>query len=499
MTPAEYASLDGLALAELVRSGQITPPELLDLALARIDAVDPLLHAIVHRWDERARARAAGPLDGPFAGVPSLLKDMLELDGTPMTMGSALLTDHVCDHTHPLAARYQAAGLVFAGRTNMSELGLLPLTEPRRYGPTANPWDPTRSPGGSSGGAAAAVASGMVPVAHAADGGGSIRIPASACGLFGLKPSRGRQPREAMDEPDGFTSHHVITRTVRDSAAMLDATAVRSPVPTGRWWVPPLAGSFLEAAGRDPEPLRVGFTLRGLRGERLHPAAERAVEEAARLLESLGHRVEEVPSPVDGEAFTRAFRILWTAVGGVFIKLAARSLAQQGGLPRWLQQLLVRHPDVLREATALPVADDGGPLLEPLLRRLARQDAQLAPSDLWLAQVDLQHTAAALSAYYQGHDLLLTTVLSEPPWRTGSLSQRLPDDVLAERLWSYIAFTPVANATGLPAAAVPMTVSEAGVPMGVQLMAPMAREDLLFAVSGQLERARPWVGSLPTG
>lgn len=497
MTPAEYASMDGLALAELVRSGQITPTELLVAAEERLSELNPRLNAVVHRMDDRSWERVStGRFDGPFAGVPSLLKDMLDIEGTRLTMGSALLKDYVCTFTHPLAARFEEAGLVLVGRTNMSELGLLPVTEPRLYGPTLNPWDPTRSPGGSSGGAAAAVASGMVPLAHGADGGGSIRIPASATGLFGLKPTRGRQPRHPSDEPDGFTSHHVLTRTVRDSATMLDFTARCEDCPRGRWWVPPPQGSYLEASQQDPRPLRIGFTTLGLRGEAIHPEAARAVDTAAALLEDLGHQVEEVRVPVDGEAFTRAFRILWTAVGGVFIKSVARQLGHTG-LPPWLVRFLQRRPDVLRAATALPANGEGGPLIEPLLRRLARQDAQLAPSDLWLAQVDLQHAAAALERYHTGHDLLLTTVMAEPPWPLGRMQGRMSDEALADLLWGYIAFTPVANATGLPACSVPMTHTADGLPMGVQLMAPMGREDLLFAAAGQVERARPWIQHLP--
>jgi len=493
MTPDEYSSYDGLGLAELVRTKQITAGELADIASKRIADLNPALQAVVHSLEDRARDRvAAGLPDGPFTGVPTLLKDMLDLKGTRQSMGCAILADFESPKSHPLATRFEASGVVILGRTNMSELGLLPNTEPGLYPPTRNPWKPSHSPGGSSGGSAAAVASGMVPFAYAADGGGSIRIPASTTGLFGLKPSRGRHPRVAEDEPDGFVQHHVLTKTVRDSAAMLDFTCQRNALPTGRWWVPPPAQSYLAISRQDPAPMRIGFTTKGLFGERVHPHNVAAVERAAKRCEALGHHVEEVELPIDGEAFTEAFALLWTTVGGVFMNLVAREL-DQSKLPSAVARFLSTRPRALRAATRLPTKRGGPPLVGALLRRLASRDTRTQASDLWLAQIALQQTADALhDGVFSDHDLLLSSTLAKPPWPIGHLDRRMSDDDFAKELWGYIALAPLANASGMPACSVPMGLSPHKLPIGVQLLAPVACEDRLFAIAGQLEREGAW-------
>jgi len=487
MNHHEYRELDAVALAGLVRDGEVTAEALLRAAEAAVDEQNGQVNAVVHRFTERATQQiAAGLPAGPLRGVPFLIKDQLELTGTPINYGSKLLDGYTSASTHPIAQRLEAAGLVFIGRTNMSEMGLSPTTEPTRFGPTRNPWNLACSAGGSSGGAAAAVAAGLVPVAHAVDGGGSIRIPAAACGLVGLKPSRGRNPAAADDDPDGFVAHHCVSHTVRDSAAVLDAVHGHG---AGRWSLPAPPRPYTEVARQDPRPLRVGFCPVGLFGEPLHPAALEAVTSTAHLLENLGHHVEEVAAPIDTEQLVEAMRVLWSAGAGVFLRLARRGLAATD-LPPWVKRLL-RRPALFRVAIALPFG--GGPPVEPFTRRLSRIDKRSTASDLWLAAVALQEAARALETWFSAHDLLLTTVLTRPPSPLGTLDLTGSNDAITRRLFEYVAFTPVANATGLPAISVPAGHdARTGLPMAAHFMAPLGREDRLLAIAGQLERARPW-------
>jgi amidase len=258
MPPAEYAAFDALGLAELVRRRDVTASELLETALAQIERIDPRINAVIDRLDHRARATVARGLPaGPFAGVPFLLKDAIAYQGERLTLGSRSMADYIPETSHEVVRRLEGAGLVIVGRTNICEYGLLPLTEPELYGPTRNPWALDRSPGGSSGGSAAAVAAGLVPLAHGNDGGGSIRIPASACGLFGLKPSRGRNPGALLDEPHGLIAEHCLARSARDSAALLDVT--RGALPGDRWQAPPPVRPYLEQVTIDPPRLRIAF------------------------------------------------------------------------------------------------------------------------------------------------------------------------------------------------------------------------------------------------
>src|SRR3954468_21746029 len=290
----EYAKHDALGLAELVRKGEVTAVELVDAAAARIEEVNGKINAVVQKSYDRARSLAAGPLAGPFAGVPFLLKDLFATEaGVPTSHGCRFFRDTVVDHDSELVARHKRAGLVILGKTSASEFGILPVTETKRWGPTQNPWALDRTCGGSSGGASAAVAAGFVPLAHASDGGGSIRIPASCGGLFGLKPTRGRNPfgPDAGEGWHGIAQEHCVSRSVRDSAALLDATAgpdlgaPYSALPPERPWS--------QEAGRDPGKLRIAFTTDSILGSSVHPDCVEAVEEAARLCESLGHSVEE--------------------------------------------------------------------------------------------------------------------------------------------------------------------------------------------------------------
>ena len=352
----------------------------------------------------------------------------------------------------------------------MSELGLVPTTEAAAFGPTHNPWAPGHSPGGSSGGSAVAVAAGVVPVAHAADGGGSIRIPASACGLIGLKPSRGRVPTWADDPPQGFVSHFAVTRSVRDTAALLDHLRVdRSSDPLS------------DVAARDPAPLKIGLTTEGFWGERLDRDVEAVLTRTAERLQVFGHAVEIVTPPVDAEPFARAFRVLWATAAGVFFE----SVHRDAPLPEWLRQL-TRPPGLFRMLTAL----SGGS--EAFTRRLARFEARLSPSDLWMAEQALLDASSRLDGFFEQRDLWLTATLTQPPPRHGALDLRVSDDGLKRAIFGLIGFTPVANATGVPAISIPAGQSTSGLPVGIQLIAPMGREDHLLAVTGQLERAHGW-------
>lgn len=484
MTPEEYRKYDAVGLAELVARGEVTPQELADLARGEIARLNPEINAVIHDLARHAdTALGAGLPKGPFHGVPWLLKDQIELEGTPMTLGSALLKGYVCERTHPVAQRFVDSGLVALGRTNMSEVGFVPFSEPRAYGSTANPWNTKHSPGGSSGGSAAAVAAGIVPMAHAVDGGGSIRIPAACCGLVGLKPSRGRHPTAWDDDPDGFVNHLCVSRTVRDTATLLDCVSAPHQ---SRWVQPAPARPYAEVCREDPEPLRVGFTVKNLRGEPLHPEAERAVLATAKRLEALGHHVEEVESPIDSDRFSAAFQVLWAAGAGVFFKAARANLGKSDLSPT--AQKLLKRPALFRLAMSAPKVG-----LEPVTRRLEKMDAQLSPSDLWLANAALNEAAHHMMAYFERWDLMLTTVLGQPPMATGSFTATGSNESVALQLNRYIPFTPVANGTGMPAISVPSTITEKeGLPMAAHFIAPMGREDRLLSLAGQLERMGEW-------
>ncbi len=499
LSASDYLGFDATGLLEAIDAGEIQPGEAVAAALSRLEAVNPRLGLLAHRLDR------PGKRTGPLAGIPFLLKDELELEGAPMTVGCRLLEGRMSTETHPFIERLLGAGLHVIGRTAMSELGLLPTTEPPTGPPCKNPWRLGHSPGGSSGGSAAAVAAGVVPMAHAADGGGSIRIPASACGLVGLKPSRGRYPSAPSDPPFGFVTHHVLTRTVRDSAAFLDAVCGSTP---GRYWVPPPEGRFSDAVKRPPGELRIAYTLRSPFGDRPHPDVEAALLESARRLEALGHRLEEVGAPVNGEEMARAFGVLWAAAGGVLLRLLARALEQAG--PNPLVKAMLGRRKLLRRLLAVP--DRKGPRLQKFTRFLARRDEDLSPSALWLAHVVFGEMEATLAKFFVGFDLWLTPTLLRPPDRIGSLFTELepvmkrrsqtrlaaglptsPSDLgLARVLLAYVGFTPLANGVGLPAISVPMGVSAEGLPMGLHLLAPLGAEDRLLSVAGQWEATHPW-------
>jgi amidase len=471
---------DAVGLAALVRSGEIKPLELVDAAISRIETVDPQLNAVIHRRFERARAEAAGPNAGPLAGVPFLVKDIVcHQAGEPFHEGMGFLRDRQwrADSDSHLAKRFRAAGLITVGRTNTPELGIVPTTEPVAYGPTRNPWDRSRSPGGSSGGAAAAVAAGLVPAAHANDGGGSIRIPASACGLVGLKPSRGR----ASLGPDAsfnalVVCEHVVCRTVRDSAVFLDAIA--GPMPGDPYVAPAPLRPFSAEVGADPGRLRVGLmTAAPGRLAVVDPDCVAGAERAAEVLESLGHHVEvSHPVALDLPDWMPNFMSLWSA--GVAL-----------GLDGWS----ARTGDVI-----------GANDVEPLTWALAEL-AWALPTPALLRSLDwLLRTTRLVTEWWQppdgsaGFDLLLTPTLAEPPVLLGTFDPT-PDNPMAGfmRAASFTPFTPPFNVTGQPAISLPVARTAAGLPIGVQLVAAYGREDVLLRVAAQIEEADPWANRCP--
>jgi amidase len=482
----EYESCDGLALAELVRRGEVHPRELLAAAIARIEARNPALNAVVHTMFERALAQAEAPLpDGPFKGVPLLLKDLMAaVAGEPLTSACRFLADFVPDHDTELVRRLRAAGFVFAGRTNTPELGLLGVTEPELFGPTRNPWNTEHTPGGSSGGAAAAVAAGMVPIGHGGDGGGSLRIPASCCGLFGLKPTRGRNPLgpDIAESWSGLVQEHAVTRSVRDSAALLDATC--GPDTGAPYFAPAPERPFSEEVGAEPGRLRVGFTADSLFGEATHADCRAAVEDAARLLADLGHEVEEARPEFDKVELRRAYLSIVTVGTARAIEMAAR---------------VVRRRPRAR-------------FFEPETWFVATIGRGMGACEYQAAIDRMQAQTRRVATFFVDHDLLLTPTLAYPPARIGAfapnaaqkaslaLMRALPLkplleralDQLAEEALEATANTMLFNMTGQPAMSVPLFWNEEGLPVGSQLVARYGEEGLLFRVAAQLERARPW-------
>jgi amidase len=463
--------MDACELAGLVRAGELAPSELLAASLARLDLVDGLLNSVVERFEERAEEaaqrwdstirdrRRSNETLPPFAGVPFLVKETAELSGTSLTAASRLLAGRRAERDSELQRRYLAAGLVPFGKTNLPEFGILGTTEPEMFGPAHNPWDLERTPGGSSGGSAAAVAAGVVPMAHGSDGGGSIRIPASCCGLVGLKPSRDRTPTAIGLDPARLIGEHVLTRSVADCAAALDATA--GPFAgLGRFL--PAAAGFADAASRDPAPLRVAYSSRSPLGFPVEAVCAQAAEQAAATCELLGHAVEEAAPELGDDLFDH-FDIVWTS------QLAAGIDRATGG-----------------------VAPPPGSV-EPLTRAIWERGGAQRVGAYVAALAELQRTATRCAAFHERYDIWLTPTLSAPPPRLGWIDQPPDDPMRAYRRDAELcAFTPLANMTGQPAVSLPLGWSEEGLPVGVQLTAAVGDEMTLLGLAGQLERARPW-------
>jgi amidase len=473
----DLATMDATAQAELIRSGEASPVELIDAAIERIEALNGELNAVIHPLFERAREQAAaGVPEGPFQGVPMLHKDLgAHFAGEPYNEGIKHLRDLGWSERRDtwLAARWRDAGLVSCGKTNTPELGILPTTEPEAHGPSRNPWDTSRSTGGSSGGSGAAVAAGMVPVAHANDGGGSIRIPASMCGLVGLKPSRARTTLGPdLGEPSsGFVVEHVVTRSVRDSAAILDAT--HGAGPGDPYVAPPPERPYLDELTTDPGKLRIGImTAAPAEQFEVHPDCVAAAEGAGELLESLGHAIEvSHPEALDDADYIDRFIARWC-------------VAIASNLDYWSLK------------SGKPLTADG---VEPGTWALGEIGRSVRATDL-LGIIAYQQGSARMAAgwWEAGFDLLLTPTLGEPPPPLGSFGFD-PDepDGFLRRAAPTAGFTAYWNATGQPAISLPLHWSDDGLPIGVQLVGAYGDEGLLLRVASQLEQARPWADRRP--
>ena len=492
MTHDEYVSHDATGLADLVRSGEFAPLELLEMALARIEALNPKLNAVVRLMEDDARRDAARSPSGPFGGVPFLAKDLVSnYAGHPTSGGSRLLADHVMEEDSELVRRVRTSGVSIIGKTNLPEWGLLPVSESAHWGPCRNPWATGRMPGGSSGGSGAAVSAGMVPMAGGGDGGGSIRIPASCCGLFGLKPTRARTPTG----PDrgqlwrGATVEHVLTRTVRDSAIMLDAT--HGPDVGAPYEIVPPSRPFADEVGQDPGRLRIAWTTEPPVATAVHADCSDAVAEAVTLLEELGHELVEAGPTIDGEAFSRSFLTIVSA------ELSA-DLAE-------VEQLVGRAPR----------SGD----LEPATWALALLGRALSAKDLSTALRQLELIGRNVGGFFTEYDVLLTPTLAAPPVPIGSIgsskreesqlrllgmfgSGRLVKaagllDEAAKSAFDFTPWTPIYNATGQPAMSVPLYWNTSGLPIGVHFVGRFGDEATLIRLATQLEQARPWFDRLP--
>ncbi|HVX16401.1 MAG TPA: amidase [Acidimicrobiales bacterium] len=473
---ADTTWLDATAQAELVRSGEVSPTELVDEAIARIESVNPQLNAVIHERFDKARTEAAGDLpDGPFRGVPFLLKDLTALsEGDPIHCGNRALKEAglVADHDTELVARFRRAGFVFVGRTNVPEFGTSITTESLAYGPAHNPWNLDHSTGGSSGGSAAAVAAGLTSAAHANDGGGSIRIPAANCGLVGLKPSRGR----VSLGPDlgeawmGGVIEHAITRTVRDSAAILDTIAGLAP--GDPYTAPPPSRSFAQEVGADPGTLRIGLLDHPLmQGATPNEDAAEAVAAAGRALEQLGHHVEVAfPTEIGDPGFMTAF-------------------------PTIISAELVADLDHYSSLLGRPIADEE---LEPGNQAFPVLGRALTAPQYLAAVRSLHRWERRLAAWWRDgggeHDLLVSPVLNGPPPPLGWLTD--PEHGY-ERLVNLLQYTAQFNMSGQPAVSLPLHVTAGGLPVGVQIVAAYGREDLLIQVASQLEQSVPWADRRP--
>jgi amidase len=491
---ADFARFDGLGLAELVRRREVAPIELVEEAIARIEARNPTLNAVVCKLYDSARATARGPLSGPLAGVPFLLKDLgATLAGTPTSEGNRRLAKIPRDADSELVVRYRKAGLVFVAKTNAPEFGLAPVTEPEAFGPCRNPWDVSRTPGGSSGGSGAAVAARMTPFAHASDGGGSIRIPASCCGLVGLKPTRGRTPTGPVEGEAwrGFTIGNALTRSVRDCAALLDA--VQGADVGAPYEIKPPARPYRDEVGAPPGRLRIAFTVAPLLTDEVHPDCVAGVQATAALLADLGHEVVEATPPLDREPWLDAFVKIVAAETCADIQRAERLVGRKFGIGD------------LEIATCV-------------VGSLGRS---FSAADYAAAARFAQRWSRQAGAFFSGYDVLLTPTLAQPPLLHGALKPTpleaaalqavgrlhagwfmrvtgLARELLKKPL-SFIPYTPLFNVTGQPAMSLPLHWNAAGLPIGMQFVARLGDETTLFRLASQLEQARPWFDRAPPG
>ena len=494
MTEDQYIRRDATALAELVRAREVSPAELIDVAIKRLERVNPLINAVIYRMDDEARTLAPTiDRNAVFAGVPFVAKDLQsDYAGHPTSGGSRVAAELVVREDTELVRRVRSTGVSILGKTNVPEFGLLPYTEPELWGPCRNPWAPDRTPGGSSGGSAAAVAAGIVPIAGGGDGAGSIRMPASCCGLFGLKPTRGRIPPGPRDaEPwRGSVTEHVLTRSVRDSAAMLDAT--HGSEPGAPYRIAPPSGLYADEVGADPGRLRIAWTTEPIMGSAApHPDCVQAVGDTVTLLTQLGHHVSEATPRIDGRAFARAFMYMVAGEVGAEFEDLARVLRRR---PRRTE-------------------------LEPLTWALGLVSQAVSARELADSLRLLERSGKAVGRFFSDHDVLVTPTVATPPPGIGALppsrfehlqlrlmgaigSGRLVKagrllERIADSAFEYTPWTPVFNISGQPAMSVPLHWTAGGLPVGVHFVGRTGDEATLLRLAGQLERERPWFGRIP--
>lgn len=488
----EYENFDAVGLAELVRKKEISPAELCREAIDRIEQWNPDINAVVYKMYDLALKQAEGDIpDGPFRGVPFLLKDLLDAyAGVPLTGGAKVTKNYVPDFDSELVKRYKTAGLLILGKTNTPEFGLVGYTEPELFGVCRNPWNTEHTPGGSSGGSGAAVAAGIVPVASGGDGGGSIRIPASCCGLFGMKASRGRLPTGPKygEMWMGAVVEGVLSRSVRDNAAMLDAVKGDDK---GAPYVIDEGGSYLNAAGSPPPKLKIGFSTKSPVNKDVHPECIRAVKNTVNLLEELGHQVDEATPEYDSELLAISYIIM--VCGDVAADMAELTkIYGKSGVKKGLE---------------LPT------------KMLGLLGNAFSASDLTLALREWDRASRAMAAYFESHDLYLTPTLARPPVKIGELAMK-PSEVFLSGIFDSLQagkllkatgivnkialdnlaampFTQLANVTGLPAMSVPLHWTENGLPCGVHFTGPFGSEEMMFSMAGQLEKAEPWFDKRP--
>ena len=476
MSMNEYSEWDAVTMAELVASGQVSARELVDAAIERIETLNPQLNAVVADHFENARTSAERSLDGPFAGVPYVLKDMTaQLEGSRTTHGSRIMADApVSTYDTEIVKRFKRAGLITIGRTNSPELALSATTEPLLHGPARNPWDTSRTTGGSSGGSAACVAARIVPIGHGGDGGGSLRMPASCCGIVGFKPSRMRTPHgpDVSSVWESCCGEFVMTRTVRDSAWLLDEVAGQD---IGAYYSAPADdGPYRDMIERDPGRLRIAWSARGPDNSETHPDCIAAAEHAAQLCADLGHEVIEavpqIPASL-GEQF-----------GDAFLGLIAIETA--------------RDADELAELTGQPINAE---TFEPTNLSFIEHGRSFSGVDAVRFRRVLHNIARACGPFFEDYDIYISPTLAKPPVPIGDIDTRCPDWLeFFTHMFGFMPFTSLFNVTGSAGVSLPLYWNDEGLPIGTQFISRMGRDGLVLSLAAQLERAQPWVDRRPT-
>lgn len=468
----DYRDYDAVGLAELISKGDVTASDVVDSAIAVAEKLNPSLNAIVTNMYEAAREQAKTPIPGPLSGVPFLIKDLNMVQGVPSSMGSRLWDNFVPDHDGEIVARYRKAGLVLMGKTNTPEIGLAATTESVKLGPCKNPWDLERTTGGSSGGAAAAVAAGILPAAHATDGGGSIRIPASCCGLVGLKPTRGRTPA-GPDVGEGWgsmASNNVVSRSIRDSAILLDLT--HGPAQGDPYHAPNFDGSFFEQHTISPGKLKIGVDLHPASGvTEIHEECLLGVKSTIELLESLGHEVVDINLDFDREVFSSATHLL--VVANVANTVQTR-------------------------ADYLGLNEVGLDYIESVTLGATQMGETFRASAYAKATAVIHQTSRYIESRFQEYDLILSPTLLQPPVPLGYMNTNDGDqEKYSDRIQSFWGFTHLYNGTGNPAISLPLHHSKDGLPVGMQFAASFGNELLLLQIGAQLEQSAPWFHRVP--